>query len=191
MSDELRRPLRPRGTPDPSPPDGAPDELDEYLHLTAIDPEPGFVDRVMAAVEAEPTPRRGLLGWAGAAWSGRRLMQATVLAGALTILVAGLILAGSLFGVLRTPPASTIAPIVSPSPSPSPTPTPVPSQTSSRKPSGSPTSHASSPETPEPSHTPEPSGSAVESPSNQEASDSSNPQPSSSEGASSGGSGRD
>jgi predicted component of type VI protein secretion system len=190
VSEERARRSQPRGDSGPTPPDGVPRELDDYLRLTAIDPEPGFMDRVMAAVEAEPPPRSGLLGWLGAAGPGQRLLQATLLAGALAVILAGLILGGSFFDLLRPHPASSVAPIVSGSPSPSPTPTLVPSPTPSATPPASPTAHPTPPESRQPTHTPEPSDTPTESPSAPEASASETPRASSIAGASSGGPGR-
>ena len=190
MSEERGRLPQPSGDSGPTPPDVMPRELDEYLRLTAIDPEPGFMDRVMAGVEAEPPPRRGFLGWRGAAGPGHRLLQATVLAGALVVLIAGLILGGSFFDFLRPHPGSSVTPIVTRSPSPSPTQTLIPSQSPSLRPSASPTVRAIPSETRPPTHPPEPSAGATESPSAPEILDSETPRASSSESPSSSGPGQ-
>ena len=131
-----------RSRPRPTDPDGLRsdggdlhgviDELDRYLDLTDADPSPGFGQRVMEAVEAEPAPRRSLLSWLTASSGGaRRSLQAIAVAAVLLLAVAGAFAGGQLAGLLRgsaTPAASsTTAPTVSPRPTSTPSLIPSPS----------------------------------------------------------------
>jgi hypothetical protein len=140
-----RRPFRPDELDRPSVETDHPiAELESYLADTATGAPHGLARRVMAAVEQEPAPGRGLVGrlLAPVTWAGGlgRVARASVLAATLVIAVAGAIFAGQLTGLLRnagngspsevesvspTPTQSerqspTISPEVSPSESPSP-----------------------------------------------------------------------
>ena len=111
---------------------GVIEELNRYLDLTDEDPTPGFGQRVMEAVEAEPAPRRGLLSWLAASSNGaRRSVQAITVAAVLLLAVAGTFAGGQLAGFLRgsaTPAASsTTMPTASPRLTPQPSAVPSPS----------------------------------------------------------------
>jgi hypothetical protein len=145
----------PRGTGSPG---GGPErdpvteELVRYGALTDQHPSPGFADRVMAAVEAEPTPARGGPAGAVAAWLGqlagpaRQSLRMAAVAVVVVLAVGGALVGAELSGILRNGPqaGSSTSPVISPAVTVSPTPSPTP--------------------TLEPSETPEPSVSPAESP---------------------------
>lgn len=147
-------------------------ELDRYAQLTAGEVPTGLADRVMADLAAEPTPRRGLLGWllspfsAGAGTTTRLVL----VAGTMVLAVLAVIVAGQLGDLLRDPQIgpSPSQPVVqthtaAPSPTPSPSDAPSDSPSISPTPSPSPTNSSTAPspgpsddddsdqETPEPS----------------------------------------
>lgn len=160
------------------PRDPAIEELERYAAI-ASDGAPGtLADRVMSAVAAEPTPRRGLLAWlvtppsAGRPFA--RFARVTALAATLVLAVAGALYAGELarlvrdFGVGTTPqPSPSISESFEPSPSPSVSPGPsvTPEESESESPDASGAPGSSSPAaTPRPSTgQPSPTGSEDES----------------------------
>ena len=117
------------------PRDPAVEELERYATI-ASDQAPGnLADRVMSAVAAEPTPRRGLMAWlvtppsAGRPFA--RFARVTVLGATLVLAVAGALYAGELarlvrdFSVGSTPqPSPSITESFEPSPSESISPSP-------------------------------------------------------------------
>ncbi|HEY4634565.1 MAG TPA: hypothetical protein VIH00_11685 [Candidatus Limnocylindrales bacterium] len=139
------------------PRDPAVEELERYATI-ASDQAPGnLADRVMSAVAAEPTPRRGLMAWlvtppsAGRPFA--RFARVTVLGATLVLAVAGALYAGELarlvrdFSVGSTPqPSPSITESFEPSPSqsvsPSPSISPVESESESPEQSGAPGSSA-------------------------------------------------
>jgi hypothetical protein len=133
-------------------------ELESYLADTATGVPRGLEERVMAAVELEPAPHRGLLAWLltpPASGAGiRRFARAGLLAAALVLAVAGALFAGQLADLLRNVGSGSPTPIESVSPTPAPsvhassTPTVEPSPAAS--PDGSQDAHQS----PEASGTP-------------------------------------
>jgi len=169
-------------------PDEVADELERYASRSAGMPPHDFVDRVMNAVAAEPTPRRGLIGWLVAGQPLMRLARAGLVTAALVLLVAGTIAAGQLAGIIRnntgSSPSPSVPPAVSPSVEPTPTeslePSPDASNEVSETPEGSasPPGATSSPNgtaepsddsggssaTPKPSETPKPSPTVTPSP---------------------------
>jgi len=119
-------------------------ELERYVASTATDAPRDLGDRVMAAIEDEPAPRRGLFGWllAPAATDGgmRRFTRVGALAATLLLAVAGALFAGQLAGLVRDIGGDA-----------TPTPSPAPSVTDSQSPTMSPSVEASPSGTPEPS----------------------------------------
>jgi hypothetical protein len=157
-------------------------ELERYVDSTATDAPRGLSDRVMAAIEHEPAPRRGLIAFLltpPAAGGGmQRFARVGVMAATLVLAVAGALFAGQLASLVRdfgsggtpTPsPSPSLTESVSPSPSPSldasPSALPSPSgdASSSAPATGSPqatpngTEGPSESETDEESETPRPS----------------------------------
>jgi len=181
------------GTPTPRDADLAADsepvagELRRYANLVDDAPSPGFADRVMAAVEASPAPRRGPVPWlaglvAPFAGPAQRSLRMAAIAAVVIVAVGGALIGSELSGLLRNgPPAgSSTSPFVSPtirvtaSPSPSPSPSGTPETTDSadptptvaptKSPDASPSEredHGGS-QTPQPTETPEPTASAGE-----------------------------
>lgn len=118
------------------------DEL-ERSATTAAQPSVGFVGRVLAAIDAEPVPRRpwyAALGIGAVAPVVRGAALGAV--GVAAILVA--ILVGGLLGPVRPGPGSD----GSPTPTTSPTSSPTPTATASPSPSPSPTPTATPPASP-------------------------------------------
>lgn len=113
-------------------------ELESYAADTATGAPHGLVQRVMAAVEQEPAPVRGFLGWLlTPSGSGlRRVARASVLAATLVIAVAGAIFAGQLTGLIRSVGNGSPSEVESVSPAPSQS--PVPTRSESPRPSTSP-----------------------------------------------------
>ena len=130
----------------------AADELQRYARLADGDASPAFADRVMAAVEQAPPPRRGFLAWLRLPSAGpmRGLAQAVVLAGALALMAGGVLAAGELARWLR---GSNLGGSPSPAPSESFVPSP------SVSPEGSASDDPASPSESEPEASPQPSGS--------------------------------
>jgi hypothetical protein len=181
-----RRPFDPRelGTPDEAPDpelERAAAELARYRDLTADVPSGGFTERVMAAVDREPAPRRGPFGWLLSAKTWQQPLRAVAVAGVVVLAVGGALVAGEMAGLIRQAPAGasatpavtaeprrTASPEISPSltPPPSPTESPgTPEPTPSPEPSA--TQDSSEPATPSPTsgatRTPSPSASGHES----------------------------
>ncbi len=175
MSDQ-RDPRRMDGSDGLPDHDPVADELVRYGALTDQHPSPGFTDRVMAAIEAEPAPARGGLAAAFAGWLGqlagpaRQSLRMAALATVVVLAVGGALVGAQLSGILRQgPPSGTSAsPVPTPAVTVSPTPTAVPSPTLV------------------PSPTPTPESSDGASPQAQETAQSQtrSPRPSSSEGGS-------
>jgi hypothetical protein len=185
------RPFDPSELDQPAPDlDRAVSELESYVATTATDAPRGFEDRVMAAVEREPAPRRGFLAWllvppASGGGLGR-FARAGALAATLVLAVAGALFAGQLADLVRnvgtggspTPsvspsPRESVAPTLSTSPGLTSSPSPDASEGASETPGPSGTARASEQETPEPtaietpkaSKTPQPSPTITPSPS--------------------------
>lgn len=177
-----RRPFDPNELDQPaSDTDSAVGELERYTMDTHIDEPQGLTDRIMASIEHEPTPRRGLLAWLAGSPPGAghgRFLRVGAVAATLVLAVAGALFAGQLADLVRDVGAD-----VTPSPSPSPSLSPVPSSSEAPSalatPEGSddnggmaptmvPTSTATQTahpeETPEQSNTPRPSATATASP---------------------------
>ena len=163
-----RRPFDPNELDQPS---GGADpsvtELESYLADTATGAPRGLGQRVMAAVDQEPAPRRGFLAWLlTPSTSGpgvRRFARAGLLSATLVVAVAGALFAGQLADLVRNVGSGSPTPTESVSPTPSesvlPSPTTTPEATSSGTPKASPgtlqspgatgTPEASEAETPE------------------------------------------
>jgi hypothetical protein len=166
-----RNPGDPRDLEDTQLHDPVSDELERYARATAHQPSGGFADRVMAAVEREPAPRRGALAWLAAAIGGRgpagRWAQAGVLAATVALAVVGALAIGQLAERTQDNVGSSSSPAATDSAAPSPSAAPsaagTPSQSPSSVPSPSPAASppatpAASPtddETPEPGETPD------------------------------------
>lgn len=159
-------------------------ELESYLADTATGAPRSLEQRVMAAIEQEPAPRRGPLAWLltppAPGGGTRRFARAGLLAATLVIAVAGALFAGQLADLVRnvgdgspTPVESTSLPSQSVAPSPT-TSEPTPSSShdasgaASESPEASGAPEASEDETPEPtdesgeeSETPRPSPTAT------------------------------
>lgn len=169
------------------PEDRAEQALQRYAERVHGVPPPEFIDRVMAAVEQAPAPRRGILGLIAAlpaAW--HRPLHAVALVAVLVAGVVGTIAAGELLISFRSvgnqpssPPSvapATVEPSATSQPTPSlrvtPSPTPDPSDRETAAPTErdtpdpsetgkvetpEPTETSEPTETPEPAETPEPS----------------------------------
>jgi hypothetical protein len=187
-----RRPFDPNELDQPS---GGADpsvtELESYLADTATGAPRGLEQRVMAAVDQEPAPRRGFLAWLlTPSTSGpgvRRFARAGLLSATLVVAVAGALFAGQLADLVRNVGSGSPTPTESVSPTPSesvmPSPTTSPKAISSSSPEASEDVHAtpaatgtpdasddetpeaSPEETPEESKTPRPSATVRSSPS--------------------------
>jgi len=175
----------PRGLPGAPDTDPVVEELERYAHATRAVPPADLADRVMAAVEQSPAPRRGFMAGIAAIVSGRarghRWAQAAVMAATLVLAVGGIFAAGELARLVRdgtnvgTSP-SPVEQTFSPSPSPSATPTVTPSPTPSATPDASESEQEAS-ETPEATEQPTQPPAATPSPSDDEE-HSSSPKPS-------------
>jgi hypothetical protein len=118
-------------------------ELQRYAMTTDADAPGGLADRVMAAIEREPAPRRGFLAWLTSPspvdGGQRNLVRVTALAATLVLAVAAALYAGQLADLVRTVGAhATPTPSVAPSPSQAPSVTPVPSPSVAPSPSSTP-----------------------------------------------------
>lgn len=125
-----RRPFDPGELDRLAPDDHAVSELERYVALTATGAPRSLEQRVMAAVDAEPLPRRGLLARFAAPRSRGgfgQLVRAGALAGTLVLAVAGALFAGQLASLVRNQGAGSPTPTVSVSQTPSPSPSPLPS----------------------------------------------------------------
>jgi hypothetical protein len=182
-----RRPFDPNELDQPSAEaDRAVAGLESYLADTATRPPHGLDQRVMAAIEQEPAPRRGHLAWllmpAAAGSGSRRVARAGLLAATLVIAVAGALFAGQLADLVRnvgdgsptpvesiSPPSQSVAPSPTTSPEPAPSASHEASGAASESPEPSGTPDASEDESPEPSsddsgeesETPRPSATAT------------------------------
>jgi hypothetical protein len=169
--------------------DRAVTELERYAKTTDADAPRGLMDRVMAAVEHEPAPRRGFLAWLGSPPAGAgpgRYVRVGAVAATLVLAVAGALFGGRLADLVRevggngtpTPsvsssPAETNSFSPSPSPSVAPSPSATPEASHDNGGSGGlATANPSSHETPngnedttEESRTPRPSPTVTASPS--------------------------
>jgi hypothetical protein len=170
----MSRPLRPDELGIPGPGDdfseltgalAAARLLEGGLSADGVQPSPDFAARVMAAVAAEPAPRRGVLaGLIGAfrsAWrSALAANQPPLLrARAIAVVLVAILALGSLGGAATLAAASALD-LLGPHPSPSPLVSPVPTPGASPSPSTSPrpgvTPEPTELVTPEASETPEP-----------------------------------
>jgi hypothetical protein len=118
-------------------------ELERYAMTADADAPPGLSDRVMAAIEHEPAPRRGFVAWLTSpspTGGARQFVRIGAVAATLVLAVAGALFAGRLADLVRD---------VGDGPSPTPSVSPLPSGTPSALPS------PSASETPSPSGTPE------------------------------------
>jgi hypothetical protein len=127
-----RRPFDPNELDQPaSDADSAIRELQHYAMTTDADGPRGLSDRIMASIEQEPTPRRGLLAWLTASSPGGgpgRFVRFGAVAATLVLAVAGALFAGQLADLVRDVGADrTPTPSLSPSPSEAPSLSPVPS----------------------------------------------------------------
>ena len=123
--------------------EGAIRELERYAMTADADAPRGLSDRVMAAIEHEPAPRRGFVAWLmspSPTGGARRFVRIGAVAATLVLAVAGALFAGRLADLVRD---------VGDGPSPTPSVLPLPSGTPSVEPSPSAT------ELPSPSGTPE------------------------------------
>jgi hypothetical protein len=118
-------------------------ELERFAMTSDADAPRGLSDRIMAAIEGEPAPRRGFLAWLGAPSSTgggpRRLLRVGALAATLVLAVAGALFAGQLADLVRDVGGNaTPTPSVSPSPSETQSTSPSPSPTIEPTPSATP-----------------------------------------------------
>lgn len=117
-------------------------ELESYLADTAMGAPRGLEERVMAAIEHEPAPRRGLLASllapSGSGAGMRRLARAGLLAATLVLAVAGALFAGQLSGLIRSVGSGSPTPTESVAPSQTESLVPSPTTSQEATPSGSP-----------------------------------------------------
>ena len=118
-----RRPFDPNELDQPSADaDRAIAELESYLADTAAGAPRGLEQRIMAAVEQEPAPRRGFFAWLltpPASGGGmRRFARAGLVAATLVMAVAGALFAGQLADLVRNVGNGSPTPIESVSPPP-------------------------------------------------------------------------
>jgi len=135
--------------------ESAANELERYAALTATATPRDLDDRVMAAVERDPVPRRGVLGrlgWPALAAPMGRLGRVAVLAAALVLVVGGVMAAGELARIIRD--ASIGGPSSSPTESFVPSASPSEEASPSASESESPTDSIDGSASPEPSGTP-------------------------------------
>jgi len=97
-------------------------ELERYASTADADAPAGFTDRVMAAIERVPAPRRGIAAWlTGTSRAGGgtgRFLRAGAVAATLILAVAGALFAGQLADILRSVGSNgTPTPSASPAPS--------------------------------------------------------------------------
>jgi hypothetical protein len=140
-----RHPFDPRELDQPAADrDPSVDELERYVMTADAGAPHGLSDRIMAAIEGEPAPRRGFLAWLGAPSSTgggpRRLLRVGALAATLVLAVAGALFAGQLADLVRD---------VGGNATPTPSVSPSPSETTSTSPSPSPSIEPSPSATPE------------------------------------------
>lgn len=137
--------------------DRAAAELERYVAITASETAPRLVDRVMAAVDRELLPRRGILAWllapstVGGAWGG--LLRTGVLAATLVLAVVAALSAAQLADLMRNVGGdASLTPAISPSALPAVSNSPFPSLTVEPSPSPAPAS-SDDPRTPAPQPT--------------------------------------
>lgn len=117
-------------------------ELERYGMASDADAPHGLADRVMAAVEHEPAPRRGFLAWLASpspVGGPGRFLRIGAVAATLVLAVAGALFAGQLADLVRDVgdgPSPTQS--ISPSPAASPSAVPSPSSSETPSPSGTP-----------------------------------------------------
>jgi hypothetical protein len=117
-------------------------ELERYAMASDADAPRGLSDRVMAAIEHEPAPRRGFLAWLtspSSSGGAGRFVRLGAVAATLVLAVAGALFAGQLADLVRDVgdgPSPT--PSISLSPSGSPSTLPSPSSSETPSPSGTP-----------------------------------------------------
>lgn len=127
--------------------DQAISELERYAMASDADAPHGLSERIMAAIEHEPAPRRGLLAWLiGTASQGAgpaRLVRVGAIAATLVLAVAGALFAGQLADLVRDVGSGDASPTPTVSPSPSVAPSSMPSPSLSEEPSPTATPEAS------------------------------------------------
>lgn len=118
----------PTDRPDPQVEPELSAELERYAKRGSALPPTDLADQVMAAIAAEPTPRRGLLAWLAMPGGGQpllRLARAGMVTAALVLAVVGTLWAGQLAGVIRNgsdpSPSPSLSPAVTDTAEPSPT----------------------------------------------------------------------
>lgn len=186
-----RRPFDPSELDEPmAPGDQTITELERYAMTSDSDAPHGLSDRIMAAIEGEPAPRRGFFAWLSSPASGGgaagRFLRVGAVAATLVLAVAGALFAGQLADLVRDvggSPSPTQS--VAPSPSQVPSTTPIPSLSDAASPSQTPeasddhggsggataqptpqqTANATPEDTAEETKTPRPSATATASPS--------------------------
>lgn len=125
-------------------------DLEGYVTSTAADVPRDFETRVMAAIDREPTPRRGFLAWLltpPATGGGLgQFARVGALAATLVLAVAGALFAGQLADIVRNVGSGSPTPTVSPSPSSSESVVPSPSLSPLPSASGSPEASGQSPQ---------------------------------------------
>lgn len=152
---------------------GVTEALERYAAISDESPSPGFADRVMAAIEAEPARRGWIAGWIAAlVGPARHSLRVAAVAAVVVLAVGGALYGSQLAGLLRQQPG-TASPSVAPSvlatpsvvPSPSVSPSPDPSESpevsageSEQPGSSAEESAAPGSSTAETSETPHPSG---------------------------------
>ncbi len=158
-----RRPFDPSELDQPSADaDRAVAELEGYLADTATGAPGNLEQRVTAAVEQEPTPRRGMLAWlmapGGSGGWAHGLARAGLLGATLVLAVAGALLAGQLADLVRNVGGESPTPVQSVSPSSSESVAPSPSTSPEETSSGSPDESAGAHQSPAATGTPAASG---------------------------------
>ena len=127
--------------------EGAITELQRYAMASDTDAPRGLSERIMAAIEQEPAPRRGFLAWlTGTASPGTgpgRFVRVGAIAATLVLAVAGALFAGQLADLIRDVGSGDASPTPTVSPSPSGTPSSMPSPSLSEAPTPSATPEGS------------------------------------------------
>jgi hypothetical protein len=154
-----RRPFDPDELDQPSADaDRAVAELEGYMADSATGVPRGFEERVMAAIEREPAPRRGLLSWllapSGSGGGIGPFARAGLVAATLVIAVAGALFAGQLADLVRNVGSGSPTPVQSVAPSPSESAVPSPTTSPEPTPSGSPDASEDAQQSPGASGTP-------------------------------------
>ena len=127
--------------------EGAITELERYAMASDSDAPRGLSERIMAAIEEEPAPRRGFLAWlTGPVSPGSgpgRFVRVGAVAATLVLAVAGALFAGQLADLVRDIGSGDASPTPTVSPSPSGAPSSLPSPSLSEAPTPSATPEAS------------------------------------------------